>query len=47
MNIVIITGIVLLVTGVITLIISQLLLRRWIKKYNKEWIGGVDKNEMS
>lgn len=43
----IITGIILAVTGVLVLAVSQLLLRRWIKKYNNEWLGGTDKNEMS
>lgn len=41
-----IMGIVLAVTGVIVLAVSQLLLRRWIKKYNEEWLGGTDKNDM-
>lgn len=41
-----IMGIVLAVTGVIVLAVSQLLLRRWIKNYNEEWLGGTDKNDM-
>lgn len=47
MNFEIITGIILLVTGVLVLMVSQLILRRWMKKYNQEWMGGIEENEMS
>ena len=47
MNGQIIFGILLLVFGVIALVISQLLLRSWIKKYNREWNERIDNNEMS
>jgi ABC-type phosphate transport system permease subunit len=44
MNVLMILGAVLLVLGVAVLVITQLLLHKWIKNYNREWM--VDDNEM-
>lgn len=40
-------GIGIAAIGVVVLAVSQILLRVWIKKYNREWQGGMDKDEMS
>lgn len=45
MNVYIIFGIALLVAGIAVLTVTQVLLHRWIKRYNKEWME--DTNEMS
>lgn len=47
MNSQIIFGILLLILGVAVLVVSQLLLRSWIKQYNREWNERIDNNEMS
>ncbi len=43
LNSIIILGVVLIVFGAVVFVFSQLLLRGWIKKYNREWYEGVDK----
>lgn len=45
MNILIILGTAILIIGIAALVITQFVLCRWIKKYNREWME--DKNEMS
>lgn len=45
MNAMMLIGILLIVIGVALLAVSQLILIRWIKRYNREWMGDV--NEMS
>lgn len=47
MNTAVLFGIVLIATGIVFFVISQILLRKWIKKYNREWNEGVENNEMS
>ena len=47
MNTAIICGIALIAAGVVFFAVSQILLRKWIKKYNREWNEGVENNEMS
>ena len=37
----------MVILGFIIFMISQFLLKRWIKKYNKEWLGGLDHNGVS
>lgn len=46
-NTTILIGAVLTIIGVIILVVSQLLLRIWINKYNKEWLGGTNNDEVS
>ncbi len=45
MNSQMIFGGLLLVMGITIVVVSQILLHTWIKKFNKEWIEGKD--EMS
>ncbi len=47
MNLTMIVGILSLSIGIVVFAVSQIILRRWIKKYNKEWAGGNDNNEVS
>ena len=42
MNSTTIHGIAMISAGIILFAVSQLLLRRWIKKYKKEWMEGAD-----
>ena len=42
MNSTTILGIAMISAGIILFAVSQLLLRRWIKKYNEEWMEGAD-----
>ncbi len=46
-NTTVVFGIILTAAGVIIFAVSQLFLRRWVKKYNSEWSGGFEENEMS
>lgn len=43
MNDTMIFGIILAAAGAAVFIAAQIMLRRWIKRYNKEWYGGADK----
>lgn len=36
------TGILMITSGAAIFAVSQLFLRRWIKRYNKEWMEGAD-----
>lgn len=47
MNSQIVLGIILIIFGVFVLVFSQLLLRSWIKKYNREWNERIDDNDLS
>lgn len=38
-------GIILIAAGVAVILVTQLVLFRWLKKFNEEW--GEKKNEMS
>lgn len=46
MDMMIVIGIIAVAAGVVLFAVSQLLLRQWIKKYNKEWQGGIDQNDL-
>lgn len=41
----IVGGVILLCSGIAVLLVSQLLLHRWIKMFNSQWKG--DSNEVS
>ncbi|MED9970714.1 MAG: hypothetical protein UFA98_12045 [Ruminococcus sp.] len=43
MNSNVIIGIVLIISGISVFAVSQILLRRWMKKYNNEWMEGAEK----
>ena len=47
MNGQIILGIILIFFGAVVFVVSQLILRSWIKQYNREWNERIDNNEMS
>lgn len=47
MNVETALGVGIAAIGVAVLAVSQILLRIWIRKYNREWQGGMDKDEMS
>ena len=40
-------GIILILLGVVIAAVSQIFLRLWISKFNREWMEGFDRNEMS
>ena len=47
MNTAIVLGVVLIAAGIVLFAVSQIFLRRWIKKYNREWNEGVENNDLS
>lgn len=47
MNNMMLFGVILILLGVVVAAVSQILLRVWISKFNREWMEGSDKNEMS
>lgn len=47
MGVTIMTGILLIAVGVAVFVISQLLLRRWIRNYDEKWQEGSDSNDVS
>ena len=47
MDVTVLAGILIIAVGLAVFVISQLLLRRWIKNYDKEWQGGSDSNDVS
>ncbi len=47
MNSMMLFGIILILLGVVIAAVSQIFLRLWISKFNREWMEGFDRNEMS